>query len=754
MSALDHKTGQIVRTFVSLAFATLATVAHSEPVPEPSEAPLSKEFLSWVASRQDAAKARSANLKETPDGEFVGGLTPDPLDKSYLRERCEQARKRRLQLSDVRGSLPSTWDSRNSGIVSSVKNQNPYGTCWAHATMACLETTLLKKEFKTYDLSENNLVVRHGFYCDPSLGKFDNGGNARKSSAYLLRWDGPLLETQDPYPSDNAGIVAPPAKHVQNVRELAGRGSDLDNDALKRAVMKYGAVFVSYYHGDTYLKKSGTTAYYCGTSRTTNHAVTLIGWDDNYSKSNFATTPTGNGAFLVKNSWGTGWGDSGYFYVSYYDKTFARDSCFCFPSAETPDNYDEIAQYDPYGVCSVIGMGAGNNYCANIFTATKDGKVCAVGFYAEDYGMEYDIKVYVNCSSASPTSGTLSLTQSGTTDSDSTGFQTVTLSSPVPVKAGAKYAIVICYKNVAVGVYPMTCERPSAYYAPSATANAGESFYSCNGTSWSDLTGYLANGNFCIKGYLKHDTTVVTHDEFPYQIQGGQAVITGYNGGSRDVTVPLTLGGYAVSGIAANAFGSCGSLERLVLPGPLATTYAASKWGSGISSDRIWVKRADYDYWTPSLGTSINVLDPAVGSVTVTDWYSAYGGFFYLVELSPKGKSFLADAASLAAAGIDVSGGVTAAALNATGRNGIPRFESYLLGLDADSDTPAGEQLRTEISFDGNGLPVVTCTPEISSNFITYTTLGKTSLTDVGWREVTDANRASMKFFKIRIDVR
>lgn len=312
------KVSFVQRTKASVALMVMMTLsfACAEEQLELSEAPVNKEFVEWVAARRNAAKTRSLRFVERRDGEFVGGVTPEPRDMSHLRRRYAKTRAKVSQAMNDRGTIPISWDSRSDGIISAVKNQNPYGTCWAHATIACLETTLLKNENREYDLSENNMVVRHGFYYDPTDGKFDFGGNGWKSSAYLLRWDGPLLETQDPYPNDNAGIVLPPAKHVQNVRVLAGRDSDLDNDILKQAIMRYGAVHVSYYHNDSYMKKSTSTAYYCGVSRSTNHAVTLIGWNDNYSKSNFATAPAGNGAFLVKNSWGTGWGDSGYFYVS------------------------------------------------------------------------------------------------------------------------------------------------------------------------------------------------------------------------------------------------------------------------------------------------------------------------------------------------------------------------------------------------------------------------------------------------------
>ena len=70
---------------------------------------------------------------------------------------------------------------------------------------------------------------------------------------------------------------------------------------------------------------NGTTKSYCYTGTgDPNHDVVIVGWDDDYAASNFSPRRAGNGAFIVRNSWGSGWGASGYFYVSYYDTRFAR----------------------------------------------------------------------------------------------------------------------------------------------------------------------------------------------------------------------------------------------------------------------------------------------------------------------------------------------------------------------------------------------------------------------------------------------
>ena len=306
----------------------------------PSEAPFNPQFVEHLKAM---AQGQSPTVM-TRDGYWLGHL-PGPLDLSHLAGQAG------ARLTNT--SLPSSYDLRTYGRVTAVRNQSTCGSCWTFATFGSLESDLLTGESR--DLSENNLKNLHGFDWTPCAG-----GNGNMSMAYLTRWDGPINESDDSYRATDANTSPAgltPQKHVQNVLILAGRGSALTNDALKTAVMTYGAIHTSMTWDDA-AYNAGSAAYYYSGSASLNHDVTLVGWDDNYSATNFKTAPAGDGAFLIKNSWGSSWGQSGYFWISYYDSKYALAAgtlSYVWMGSETTANYTRQYSYDPLGWVSSLG---------------------------------------------------------------------------------------------------------------------------------------------------------------------------------------------------------------------------------------------------------------------------------------------------------------------------------------------------------------------------------------------------------------
>ena len=467
-----------------------------------SVAPVNPAFRKWQKEQtlrfneSYSAKVRQRHRLLSANGiEGINyGISPDVVDMSYL------ANINSGTVRDVQGGFPSFYDQRTNGFTTPVKNQNPYGTCWVHATFGSLETWLKKAEGLTFDFSENNLANLHGFDDFGNKG-FNRGGNGNMASAYLLRWDGPVLESDDPYPSIGTSSKIAPARHVQNVRWIAPRTYYLDNDAIKAAVMSYGGVWVAYYHdfNQAYFNEGTASYYFNGNkSRSINHAVTIVGWNDDYPAWKFGTLPPGNGAFIVKNSWGTEFGENGYFYVSYYDESFAWTTSYVFCNAEPVENYNDIYQYDPLGFVNMVGYNSISAWGAGIFTARANASLAAVGFYSLVPDTAYTLKVYTGCTAGSPTSGTLATTQQGIVDY--AGFVTIPLSGRVTLASRQRFSVVVRLTTPG-------CECPLAFeYAidgstSEAVANSGETFLSYDGLTWADFTSVKGSASFCVKAY-------------------------------------------------------------------------------------------------------------------------------------------------------------------------------------------------------------------------------------------------------------
>jgi C1A family cysteine protease len=425
------------------------------------------------------------------------GRVPSPVEVE-VGAAAETAAARRAE--------PSSYDLRNEGRLPAVHDQADWGTCWAFANVAALESRLLPAE--SHDYSEDNLIGRSG-YGSTQGWRYDFGGYDFMAVAYFARWAGPIEETDDPYGTWTLPTVNTAQKHVQDVVMIPGRTAWNDNAVIKQLVRANGALSVGmYWENGAYSELQDAIgaiqpAYYLGVKMGENHGVNVVGWDDQYPAGNFDGVwgqPPGPGAFLVRNSWGSSWGDGGYFWVSYFDRSFARDQglggyggATSYVTVEGTDNYANIYQYDDLGVTDRWGYGVPRVWGATRYTASATQSVSAVGFYTLSSSTLYQVW-------AGPTLKTLTLRARGVRQLP--GYGTVSLSQPLPVTAGRRFVVAIRLYSPGDS-HPLAMERPARTWMRQAVAARGQSYISRNGISWTDVTRVRASSSVCLKAFAK-----------------------------------------------------------------------------------------------------------------------------------------------------------------------------------------------------------------------------------------------------------
>ncbi|AWX31883.1 C1 family peptidase [Methanosphaera sp. BMS] len=290
-------------------------------------------------------------------------------------------------------TLPDSFDLRQLGYVTPVKDQGPDGNCWAFATIATLESCLLKATNITYDFSEENMKNIMAQYSDYGWSfEVNGGGNNGMSLGYLTGWLGPVMEEEDRYRAYS--ILSPVLNssfHIQDIIKIT-RKNYTDNDNIKKALMTYGCVgtTIAWEHG---LEMDGN--YYCNRNTNVNHAICIVGWDDNYSRNNFRFTPGGDGAWIIKNSWGTNSGMDGYYYVSYYDLYHAIGNDIYTFSFNDEVVLDNSYQYDISGITDYFYYPNKTAWYKNKYTIRSDEYLEAVSTSFNEE-TNYTLSVFVN----------------------------------------------------------------------------------------------------------------------------------------------------------------------------------------------------------------------------------------------------------------------------------------------------------------------------------------------------------------------
>ena len=484
-------------------------------------------------------KVQHPLMNNTEDGYVAPSVEEDNQSKDYL----------------VRASqLPAQYDSRTKGYVTSVKNQGGFGICWSYAATAAMESYALSHGIvsSATDIDLDEYALAYMTFDDTQyVDKLGNstgdvttikasssmekclkgGGNDNYAFKTLSKWasmvnqqaghEGIYLTTDYTFNVDDVEYILVGQKYIKMT----------DTQDVKQAVIDNGAVTVSY-NAETkyYSDKDNYGKYsYDYENKYINHNVALIGWDDNFDKSYFTVTdsngvthtPDTNGAWLVKNSWGTNMMFEGYTWISYCDLSINANNAVVYEIAKR-DTYGNNYQFDgtttfggPYSPYMV-----GQSY-ANIFmiSGNESQKLTAVSFATRDVKRNYEINIYKNPTKTkqpntsdttlryNPDSGELLTTIKGTTTY--AGYYTLDLLDDIILKADDVISIVVSFDTntvmesstgkdyIGVGADSSNVtDDDQSFFSKQGISSASKTFYDTN------IPGYKGiNVNYCIKAF-------------------------------------------------------------------------------------------------------------------------------------------------------------------------------------------------------------------------------------------------------------
>ncbi len=375
-------------------------------------------------------------------------------------------------------SLPSRYDARALGLVTPVKNQGECGACYAFSSAADLESKILKEGFGAFDLSENSMKECH------YQGSGCLGGNQYRIMNYLAT-TGAVLETCDPYTPVDVSCTLGCAAQFSVLDYSSISGSTIAPTAvIKQYLMDYGPIHTTVFAGDdsqpTWRDQvagyDGTGAlFYAGTDAP-NHSVLIVGWDDSIIHAG------GQGAWIIKNSWGTTWGgtcdygtERGYFYIAYESANVGMYSSFV-KAFMVNDDQMGLLYHDEGGYTSAFGGLGTVMWGMGAFTATSETKLHRVEFWTSDATVDVDVYVYDVFSG-----GALNTLLTSSLDNafSEPGYHYVELDEPLPLTTGETFYVAVRFEN-------QTYEFPLAADGD-GPADPNMSWYSFNGTSWSSL---------------------------------------------------------------------------------------------------------------------------------------------------------------------------------------------------------------------------------------------------------------------------
>ena len=356
----------------------------------------------------------------------------------------------------VRSSqIPSTYNSVDEGFVTSIKNQNPYGNCWAYAACSVAESYLIKKGMASSDIDLSEAHLNYYMYHNKG-DKYENTDNDQtnvigKYSFTDVGADPRMLQLA----MSNFGLASETSYPISKITTMQGSKEDQNNtqyvmtnsnllcqqakgneSIIKQAILDNGSVLACYYDTSTAYKNSNY--YNSNEVNSFNHAISIVGWDDSYAANNFDNKPTRNGAWLIKNSWGTGFGNQGYFWMSYDEYSLGSVYSYEFKNKDE----ENIYQYDGTNNALRYTLSSNTSTYANEFLVKRTNEeLNAVSVGSATSNIPYKLEIYTNLTDINnPTSGNCEVNQNGIIEND--GINYIKLSKGISLKDNTYYSIV------------------------------------------------------------------------------------------------------------------------------------------------------------------------------------------------------------------------------------------------------------------------------------------------------------------------
>lgn len=422
--------------------------------------------------------------------------------------------------------MPTAYDPRALGLTTPVRHQGQTDLCGAFAAMASLETSLVYRGQATTQLNEQGLSPYHLAYFmhvgieEREAGNihplvpdspYGAGVTPFHVAASLAAGKGAMITTPDTAwdnPHIDESLRSASDVHLTDAWFLSplGKGfweqpaaSELSRE-VKETITSKGSIVAEFSTNPLYFNWENSCFYAelgAGILGPTHYAA-IVGWDDGYSRENFNEfmRPITDGAWLIKNSWGSELGNEGYYWISYEDASLVLLATLI---GEPKRENEAIYFYDLEGWCDSLSVdGSTGGYAANVFVSKRDETLDRIQISTTGQNTSYEAKIYRQIGDMSdPCSGELVSTATGVQPHP--GYHTISLDSEVLLCEGENFSVVVEFHNesftypIAVEVYTPDPETPDVvptYMGKDDQGNPEISLVSSNGSEWSNPAGF------------------------------------------------------------------------------------------------------------------------------------------------------------------------------------------------------------------------------------------------------------------------